>query len=1128
MEGASILPICKDAAGKFRFEGTFDGAGHTIRNLCVSTVEFYEEGNASGKPVGEVNPRGDSYNYGGFIATLGIKGVVKNLTFASDCKFDLFSSGGAVAGASYGLIENCKNFASVNVYFSSGGGIVGDMTAGSIVRNCYNGGIVRAGAYSAGGIVGTATNATIESCANAGFVGAVYINSYQKEGNQYKAGGIVGDNVKSLVLNVVNAGEVSSYKQMGGIVGYNNALVTAPAIVQNAVNYGFVRTLKETVTSGQIVGDNNNGTVVNSYFDIQLQKLDGVNNTLIDGVTALGTANMITAKLALPDSAWIQTTGSYPMLKTFKDENLMKLASLAIVNFGAKDFASCMRSAAKLGNTSAIKWSLTKGEAFKIANESLQVTIPTTGIARDTLTAVYAGLSRQIPLSTLNSKILDGEGTQAAPYLVKTAADMQKISAFIEDSNYDFEGDYFKVMNNLDFTSLEYTSIAQNGNMFQGTFDGNGKTITHLTYSTPATDKTVQERGLFGVVGRRGSISNLTIDETNKFESYQKCGAFVGGLYGMVKNCINKAAVSTNGLTNAGGVAGFAYSNSVISKCKNYGDITSKTGNAGGILGGSIANATVRIDSCLNEGLITATNRAAGIAGSASAIISACSNSGAVFASTSHAAGILAEALVSSGIEKSFNTGNVMTDQYLGGIVGVSVAHTNDMPFVVDSCYNVSDITPSVSAKAKGYAGGIGGQLKAGAKITNCYNKGAIHSDEADVPYLGGIVADIAGSSSGAALIENCYNTGNISGFRYLGGIAAALSGDENAKASKCYNTGTITSNNPVSSYAAGLIGNGGYNLFDSWNSGDVTGVANYVAGLAGYLTGKAYQFERCFNVGKITSSTDKGIQIGGLVGMGRPYMYDCYNFGEVTGYDNVGGLVGYPGNAMSPLYDVKLRRSYNAAKLTATGGNNIGNACSLNPSCLYLTVDSVYYDSSVSETYKNDKDYSVAATPAEICNLKLGDSFNYAVATYPSLKVHADNPVNSFYVAMVLLTENENLSDVKSAFKIGTPKGTEWTASENLKITGNDVKLANKSLGENATLTLKVGELTKTYELTLNGVPVGIGQNGIDGKTVISRTYYTTNGVVVDNPVQNGITIEKMVYDDGTTETRKVVSVER
>ncbi|MCQ2290900.1 MAG: hypothetical protein MJZ63_06490, partial [Muribaculaceae bacterium] len=229
-EGDTIVPICKDKSATFAFLGTYDGGGFTIDNMVVSSVEFYDETSTT---PGNVNPKSEnSYYYAGLFANVGTTGVVKNVNIGKGCLFDCFSYGGAIAGSSTGLIENCANFGTVKVYFSQAGGIVGDLKAKGVVRNCFNGGNVYCGYTYAGGIAGKSASALIENCQNAGDVAAKFLNPYQPEGKQYAAGGIVGNAAAGTeMVNVLNSGKVSSNKQVGGIVGVQAATAAAPTKV---------------------------------------------------------------------------------------------------------------------------------------------------------------------------------------------------------------------------------------------------------------------------------------------------------------------------------------------------------------------------------------------------------------------------------------------------------------------------------------------------------------------------------------------------------------------------------------------------------------------------------------------------------------------------------------------------------------------------------------------------------------------------------------------------------------------------------------------------------------------------------------------------------------------------------
>lgn len=1130
MEGEIMDPICKDNGGKFAFLGTFDGGGFAIRNLQVSTVAYKEDGET-------VDPRSDaSYYYGGLFGNIGVSGVVKNLTIAEDCKFDFFCYGGAFAGSSVGLIENCENYATVKTYFSDGGGIVGKLNEGGIVRGCYNAGDIYAGNSVAGGIVGTATEATIENCANTGNVGAVYINPYQTDGKQSKAGGIVGVSTNATITNVLNTGTVSSYKQVGGIVGTVKGTAAKPALITGAVNYGLVEAFNDNLTVGQIAGENSAATISGCYFDSQIQDIFGANSLNLEGTVSLKTSEFIAGELSLDSEIWKQTAGSYPTLKLVEGKDKAKLASMFAVVFADNNKASYVSANATLKNAGTVAYSLKTADAFSISGDALSVTVPETGVADNTLIATYASLTRELPLRTLNAKILDGEGTQESPYLIKSADDMIALAEFVEQSGHDYAGAFFKVTANLDFKDKTYTPVATGNNKFNGYFDGDNKTISNIAYSVTASDKTATDRGLFGIVGINGVITNVVLDETNSFSAYSKCGGIAGTLYGQIMNCSNMASVSAIGSDMAGGIAGYAYTGSSIENCDNGGAISAKGISAAGILAASSSNGgSVTIKECDNTGDVTASQKAGGIAGSVAAVISDCSNKGKITATKStksYAGGIIAEALAYSSVTNCVNEGDVLGDQYCGGIVAASVAHTTENPFTVENCVNKISLTIAYSTKGDGYVGGIAGQLKAGARIIGCVNEGSLSSETApDLERMGGIVGDITANAKALSEITDCHNSGDVAGFRNLAGIAGGVDGKDYLTISKCYNTGDISATNTTCN-AGGITGTGTVVITDCWNTGSISGQGKCLGGITGYMLGEKTAFERNANFGDVTGSTEKGVQVGGLIGSGRPAAVDCYNFGNVTGYEYVSGVLGYTGSSMSPSFTVSVHRCYNAGKLTmevADNGSNIGNAVVYNSSTKYLEVSGNWFDSSVSQQYGFDGEgesaRSVGLTPAELCALRIdgSDAFDYGVASYPSLKGLADNETNSFHVARVLLAEGDTESSVTKDFKIGTPTGAVWTASQNLQIAGNDVRMANEKVGETATLTLTAGGLTRTYNLVLAALPSGSVDAIAGGKAVVSRIYYNLYGIET-TPADGDIVVEKIVYEDGSVSAEKIV----
>ena len=1116
-EGDTLVPICKDQYARFLFLGTYDGGGYTIDNLVVSTVVFYDE--TSSTP-GNVNPRSDdSYNYGGLFGNVGETGVVKNLTIGKNSLFDTFCYGGAIAGSSVGLIENCVNYGTVKTYFSEAGGIVGELKAKGTVRGCFNGGNVYAGYTYAGGIAGKSAAATIENCQNAGDVAAKFLNPYQTEGKQYGAGGIVGSAAAGTKLvNVLNSGKVSSYKQVGGIVGAQVATAASPTKVINGVNYGIVACSNDAATGGALVGVNNLGTFENAYFDKQIQKVGAVGFANVSGTTALKTADLASAKVALPDSAWTKADGVYPMLSFAKDFALAKLQARSVVKFAEGNSAAYVTTAAQLCNTADVAWSVKTGSNFSVAGEQLSVTVPAEGAVSDVLVSAADGYVRQLPLTSLNGKILDGDGTEAVPYLITSTTDWKKVSDFIASTGFDFEGSYFKLTADLDFTDTAFPVIAGDGKVFQADFNGDSHTIDNVAVN--ATEKTDANYGLFGIVGAEGCVHDLTVGKNSVINAYTSAGAVAGGLYGSIYNAKNYAEVAATGTISAGGIAGTAYEGSKLKGCANYGKVTAKTTNAGGIFGASAPSACVAVDSCVNYGEVTATTQyAGGVAGYGSVYANACANYGKVTAVTNYAGGIIGDALLPSGVSYSFNKGEVTAKKaYAAGIVALNVTHNNITPFVIDSCYNAG--TVSVTSTS-GSLGGVAGNMMAGTRITRCYNASEISTNGS---YVGGVVSRLASNGTVFSTIIDCYNEAPVTGTMHVGGIVgnATVTGSDSTYVARCYNLGTITSTNVKNSFAGGIGGTLKAFVEDCYNVGDVIGAGKNVGGIAGYNGSQSKAMYRCFNVGNVTGSlTD----VGGIAGAGRFLIYDCYNFGTVTGTDNVGGILAQPYTGQAPSYAATVADSYNAGKIVSEGSNVSTVAAAYPGTRKYYSVENAYADTTVSALTAYDLASEFGKPIGKSTREMFGQdgissAFELQTACYPSLKVFADNPYNNFFVASVLLDEGDTFENVTKPISVGALDGVEWTVSDNLSI--SEGKVYAKAAGP-ATITKTTGKFSRTYNLVVAEV-TGVS-DVTASKAIAARYYYNLNGIrFAEKPSDAGVYIMQTVYTDGTTSAAKVL----
>lgn len=133
-KGMTWTPIGGDSTP---YEGTFDGAGHTIDNM--KTVVNVDKGNR------------------GLVCYL-FSGIIKNLKLGEGCAVTGFYTGG-ICSNNYGTIQNCTYAGTINSQ-NSAGGICGSNYG--TVENCYTTGTVNSQNY-AGGICGS-NYGTITNC----------------------------------------------------------------------------------------------------------------------------------------------------------------------------------------------------------------------------------------------------------------------------------------------------------------------------------------------------------------------------------------------------------------------------------------------------------------------------------------------------------------------------------------------------------------------------------------------------------------------------------------------------------------------------------------------------------------------------------------------------------------------------------------------------------------------------------------------------------------------------------------------------------------------------------------------------------------------------------------------------
>ena len=203
LTGKGWTPIGTDYDNSYT--GTFDGGGHTIMGLTVTT----------------------NYQYVGLFGRLGEAGTVKNVVMEGVNNHSLGYAGGVVGFSRGGTIENCSVSGSVSgtLYV---GGVVGDQWGASIT-GCSSSATVKGTRY-VGGVAGeTNSGATMAACYA---TGNVTIELGHRD--RVDVGGLVGFNAGRNGLlacyatgNVTSTGSGASKVYIGGLLGGNYTTVTA-------------------------------------------------------------------------------------------------------------------------------------------------------------------------------------------------------------------------------------------------------------------------------------------------------------------------------------------------------------------------------------------------------------------------------------------------------------------------------------------------------------------------------------------------------------------------------------------------------------------------------------------------------------------------------------------------------------------------------------------------------------------------------------------------------------------------------------------------------------------------------------------------------------------------------------
>ena len=180
-----------------------------------------------------------------------------------------------------------------------------------------------------------------------------------------------------------------------------------------------------------------------------------------------------------------------------------------------------------------------------------------------------------------------------------------------------------------------WVPIGNSNKPYQGTFDGNGKTITNLyinaeqkymglfgyTYEGTIKNLTFEYANvtntnsyagvLVGNAFWRSTLQNIKISNTCQIKGGNYTGGIAGSLDGNASNCVNYATVQ--GKEDVGGLFGYySRTGNSMTACANYGNVTATSNTVGGLVG---YYSSGTIQDCANYGNIEGTNNVGGMAG---------------------------------------------------------------------------------------------------------------------------------------------------------------------------------------------------------------------------------------------------------------------------------------------------------------------------------------------------------------------------------------------------------------------------------------------------------------------------------------------------------------------------------
>jgi hypothetical protein len=539
------------------------------------------------------------------------------------------------------------------------GALAGRLDEGTI-RNCYaQGGNVSGRSYRSGqedkiygglsytgGLIGISMGMVVDCRTTCSVFGSS------------RAGGLVGIS-DGTIINCTSSGAVSGNTYIGGLVGMNNdGEITGCSATGNVLAKG--------ARAGGLAGDNT-GRIINSYARGSVS-----GESIVGGLAG--------------SNGYIQRRDIY---YESPGEIINSYATGAVS--GTSDVGGLV-GRHEVGPVISSFWDIqTSGRTTSAAGVG-----KTTGQMGDIQTYLSAGWDLFGEIRNGTSEIwqmpqesgypilavsagytppqLKGSGTPDHPYSISNEIELGAVVHYSPSAHY-------RLAASIDLSGVRWATAVVS--RLDGTFDGNGHTISHLTIRGGS------HLGLFGLVGSGAEVKNLGVLDVNVVGSSSYVGALAAVNGGSMMDCCSTGVVRSNGTGRSYCVGGLVASNSgAVAQCHSTALVNGTSSEAGGLAGDNVGSVT----QCYSTGAVSTTaGDVGGLAGGNSGTVSECYSTGTVNSTSWSVGGLVGVNYRNGVVTQCYSTGRVSGTSEVGGLAGRNAA-------TVSQCYSIGAVSGESNA----------------------------------------------------------------------------------------------------------------------------------------------------------------------------------------------------------------------------------------------------------------------------------------------------------------------------------------------------------------------------------------------------------------------------------------------